>query len=298
MLRILVHLNVFAESSPGTYTTTSFSPVLSSASPFPSGVIHLSHLYTSIAAIPDYLAQTRYKNPTDAHDAPFNLAFDCKGQTYFDWVARPGNERLSDAFNKTMEMQKSNDEAELVQSYRAASRLKQGDPERVLFVDVGGSMGHQVRKFAEKYPSLAGRLVLEDLPQVVEKAVDVPASITKIGHDFFTPQPALVRNAKAFYLKMILHDWPEKQARIILSHIVDVMADDSVVLIHEAILPETGVSHIDAKMDWHMFNMGALERTEKQWAELADSVGLKVNGIWWEEEGMGRRGLMELSKKG
>ncbi|KAF2030729.1 S-adenosyl-L-methionine-dependent methyltransferase [Setomelanomma holmii] len=297
ILRMLVPLGVFVSPTPSTCAPTPFTPVLSSASPFPSAIIHFTHLYTSISAIPDYLAQTGYKNPTDAHDAPFNLAFNCKGSTYFDFVARSGNERLGDAFNKTMEMQKSKDEAELVRSYPAVDRLKQDDPERVLFVDVGGNVGHQVKNFGEKYSSLPGKLVLEDLPQVVDKAVDLPPSIAKIGHDFFTPQPEAVKGAKAFYLKMILHDWPEKQAKIILSHIVDVMADDSVVLVHEALLPETGVSHLDAKMDWHMFNMGALERTEKQWAELADSVGLKINGVWWEDQGLGRRGLIEMSAK-
>ncbi|KAH7076143.1 S-adenosyl-L-methionine-dependent methyltransferase, partial [Paraphoma chrysanthemicola] len=280
MLRILVPLNIFAEPSPGIYTTTSLAPVFSSASPATSAAIHLTHMYAGIAAIPEYLAENGYKNPTDAHDAPFNLAFDFKGKTYFDLMAQPGNERLADAFNKTMEMNKSQDDAKFINSYPAAERLKQDDPDRVLFVDIGGSLGHQVRKFAETYPSLAGKLVLEDLPEVIEQAIDVPSSITKIGHDFFTPQPASVKHAKAFYLRMILHDWPEKQARSILSHIVDVMADDSVVLIHEVIMPEAGVGHQDATMDWHMFVIGSLERTQKQWTELADSVGLKVNGIW------------------
>jgi hypothetical protein len=295
---MLVPLGVFAEPTPSTYAPTPFTPVLSSASPFPSAILHFTHLYTSIAAIPSYFEQNGYKNPTDAHDAPFNLAFDCKGTTYFDWVVQPGRERLGDAFNKTMEMQKSNDEAELVKSYPAAERLKQDDPERVLFVDVGGNVGHQVQKFSEKYSNLLpGKLVLEDLPQVVEKAIDLPPNITKIGHDFFTPQPDAVKGAKAFYIKMVLHDWPEKQAKVILEHIVHVMAEDSVVLVHEALLPESGVSHLDAKMDWHMLNMGALERTQTQWKELAESVGLKINGVWWEDQGMGRRGMIEMGKK-
>lgn len=260
--------------------------------------MHITHLYPAISGMPEYFASHKYQSPTDALDAPFNSGFDWKGKTYFEYLATPGNERFAKAFNATMEMNKGQADQTFVGSYPAPERLKNDDPERVLFVDVGGNLGHQVRKFQETYPGLAGKYVLEDLPEVVAHVTDLPPSTTKIGHDFFTPQPADVKNAKAFYLRTILHDWPEKQARKILSHIVDAMADDSVVLIHEVIMPESGASHANAIMDCHMMTLGALERTEKQWAALADSVGLKVNGIWRDEEGnLGTRGLIELGKK-
>ncbi|KAJ4363369.1 hypothetical protein N0V83_009661 [Neocucurbitaria cava] len=300
ILRVLVPLGIFTEPSAGTYGTTPFAPVFASPSPFKSTITHISHLYHSVASMPEYFAQNGYQNPKDAYDAPFQLAHNCKGETYFDYIARPGNERLSKAFNVTMEMQKTKAEESFVPVYPAEERLKNDDPERVLLVDVGGGVGHQVSRFKERYPQLPGKLVLEDLPQVVDTAVDLPKSITKIGHDFFKPQPDYVEGAKAFFLRMILHDWPEKQARLILSNIVDIMADDSVVLIHEVLLPETGVSHFEAKMDWHMLNMGACERTEKQWAALADSVGLEIKAIWMEgTEGaaLGSRGMIELGKR-
>jgi hypothetical protein len=75
------------------------------------------------------------------------------------------------------------------------------------------------------------------------------------------------------------------------------MASDSVILIQEVILPETGVHEFEAKMDWHMMKLGAMERTGKQWRELAESVGLSVNGIWWAKksaEDFGRNGIIEL----
>lgn len=298
ILRILISINIFAEESAGVYTTTPFSPVFASPSPIKSAVIHIAHMYQSVTAMPDYFAKNGYQNPKDAMDAPFQLGIDdANGETYFSLMAKPGNERLSKAFNDTMEMQKSKAEAKFAPGYPATERLKIDDAERVLLVDVGGNVGHQLTRFQESYPDLPGKLVLIDLPSVVETATSLPDSITKIGHDFFTPQPELVKNAKAFYMRMILHDWPEKQAHTILSNIVDVMADDSVVLIHEVVLPETGVAHFEAKMDWHMMNMGALERTEKQWNSLAASVGLEVKGIWWDEVALGRSGVIELGKK-
>jgi acyl-coenzyme A synthetase/AMP-(fatty) acid ligase len=50
-------------------------------------------------------------------------------------------------------------------------------------------------------------------------------------------------------------------------------------------------------MDWHMMQLGSLERTEKQWRALAESCGLEVKDIWWETESVGRRGLIECVKK-
>ncbi|KAJ8112883.1 hypothetical protein OPT61_g4851 [Boeremia exigua] len=193
-----------------------------------------------------------------------------------------------------MALHSSSEEATFVPSYPVAERLRIDDPERVLFVDVGGGVGHQLVKFRERAVGLAGKFVLEDLPAVLAQASDLPEGVVKVGHDFFQPQPEGVKGAKAYFLRMILHDWPQTQAETILKHIVDVMAEDSVVLIHEVILPENGIGHFEAKMDWHFMNLGALERTEEQWRTLAESVGLEVRGIWQEEEGSnGGRGLIE-----
>jgi len=260
-MRLLVSNKFFVEEGPGKYSTTPLTAALATGSHLKAAVLHITHLYHADACIPDFLAASGYANPSDAFDTPGERAFDWgKDSTLFDFYRRPGNERLADAFNKTMEMQRGSGDGTFMSDYPALQRLAQKDSERVLFVDVGGSLGHQIKKFANMYPSLPGKLVLEDLPEVVGKATDVPENIIKLGHDFFKPQPDAVKNAKAFYLRTILHDWPEKQARQILSGIKSVMADDSVVLIQEAILPETGVHEFEAKMDLHMMNLGAMER--------------------------------------
>ncbi|KZM26887.1 hypothetical protein ST47_g1958 [Ascochyta rabiei] len=77
------------------------------------------------------------------------------------------------------------------------------------------------------------------------------------------------------------------------------MARDSVLRIHEVILLETGTGHFEAKLDWHLMNLGALKRTETRWRELVTRVGLRVSDVWWEEEEEeeeeeGTRGRREL----
>lgn len=295
---MLVPLGVMVQDGEGECSLTPFASALVEGSPLKEVMIHITHLYPAIGSMPEYFATHNFQNPVDALDAPFDFAFRCKGKNYFDYLATPGNERIAKAFNTTMEMKKSQADHCFITSYPARERLRIDDPQRVVLVDVGGNLGHQVRKFQETFPGMNGRYVLEDLPEVVAQVTDLPPSTTKVGHDFFTPQPDDVKHAKAYYLRTILHDWPETQARSILRHIVDAMADDSVVLIHEVIMPETGVGRTDATMDWHMMTLGALERTEKQWVDLGDSVSLKLNGIWRDvEEQIGTRGIMEFAKK-
>ena len=64
------------------------------------------------------------------------------------------------------------------------------DPEAVLFVDVGGNQGHEITNFLKAYPELPGRLILQDLPPMIERvSKDPPEGIELIPYDLFTPQP-------------------------------------------------------------------------------------------------------------
>ena len=62
------------------------------------------------------------------------------------------------------------------------------EPERVHFVDVGGSFGHQCARLKAKYPDLPGRIVLQDLPETIKQARPIEG-VEFMAHDFFTPQP-------------------------------------------------------------------------------------------------------------
>lgn len=250
------------------------------------------------AFMPTYFEANGHKDLQDARHAPFSFAYQCDGTTYFQFLNKPENERMANAFNATMALQKQGEEESFVSSYPVSERLSIYNAERVLFVDVGGGVGHQLLKFQARAEGLKGKMMLFDLPGVISQADSVPEDVVKVGHDFFQPLPEAVWGAKAFYLRNILHDWPQTQASVILKNIADAVVEDSVVLIHEIMLPETGVSYFDAMIDWHMMDIGALERTQEQWKMLVGSVGLEIKGIWKEEEGLkGLRVLMECGLK-
>jgi len=173
--------------------------------------------------------------------------------------------------------------------YPAATKLHVSSPSDVLLVDIGGGTGADLIGFHNRHESLPGKLILQDIPPVIDaiESAALPARIEAQEHDFFTPQP--VRGAKAYYLRTVLHDWPDKQAHEILRHVREAMVgEESVLLVNETCLAEKGVGLMEAELDMSMMVLFAsLERTEAQWRELLEGAGFRVLGVWRPESGSG-----------
>lgn len=114
-----------------------------------------------------------------------------------------------------------------------------------------------------KFPNLPGRLVLEDLPDVIEHNKEsIGDGIEVVRYDMFTEQP--LKGAKAYYLRTILYNWPDKQSLLALTCIREAIADDSVLLINENTLPKVGAPSFSVSLDINIMNIfTALEWTEK-----------------------------------
>ncbi|KAJ5735535.1 O-methyltransferase B [Penicillium malachiteum] len=150
-------------------------------------------------------------------------------------------------------------------------------PERALFVDIGGGIGQQAIAFKEKYPQLEGRVIVQDITLATADAIQHPG-VEAMAYDFFSPQP--IKGAKSYYLRNILHDWPDHKCREILKNIIDAMAPDSYILIDDMVLPNVGVHWQQAQLDMLMMvALAARERTQEQWDQLVESAGLKVNKV-------------------
>lgn len=85
-----------------------------------------------------------------------------------------------------------------------------------------------------------------------------------------------------YYIRRCFHDWPnEPEGRQILENLaVSMDRDNSRILITEFIVPEVGADMQLAWMDQCMMTFGGVERTEKDWARLLDSAGLKMVKVW------------------
>ena len=155
-------------------------------------------------------------------------------------------------------------------------------------VDVGGGLGHEIAGLHSKFPDLPGKLVLQDQPSVIDEATrkgELPGAVRAAAHDFFAPMPDEFRGASNYFMRLILHDWPDDRCAAILRHLGDAMVPGrSRLLINEAVLRDVGAPWQQTSLDWTMMAMlVSRERTESQWRELLGQAGLRITGIWSRE---------------
>lgn len=126
---------------------------------------------------------------------------------------------------------------------------------------------HTYMALREKYPDIPGRVILQDLPATVERALPTPG-VENMAHDFFQPQP--VKGAKFYYMRGVPHNHPPHKVRQIFERIREAMALDSVLLVDETVLPDRDVGFIAASIDLTMLGaFASMERTEVEWLSLA-----------------------------
>lgn len=148
------------------------------------------------------------------------------------------------------------------------------DPSRALYVNLGGGVGHQCAEFKAAFGTIPGRVILQDLPHTIEKALQTEA-VENMAHDFFTPQP--VKGAKFYFTRGVCHNHPDRKVIEMLKLIRDVMAVDSVLLLDEFVLPPTRVNAYAAAIDLTMMAAFASgERDETQWRDLLAQAGLRL----------------------
>ena len=77
-------------------------------------------------------------------------------------------QNLLEMFQKFMSAYRV-DRAEFLDVFSADERLLWGyeaSPEEVLFVDVGGGVGHEIEKFVGRFPNEKGQMGLQELPKI------------------------------------------------------------------------------------------------------------------------------------
>ncbi|KAL4740462.1 S-adenosyl-L-methionine-dependent methyltransferase [Aspergillus similis] len=277
VMRVLCALRVYEATAAGTYRPLPPAMALASGS-MPENLI--KHLHTAMqvsAKLFEYFENRGYRSPEDAYDGPFQFAYGTS-EHYFDWLKK--NPESQHAFNVTMTATEQDGADYWFDVYPVRETLSSPDPDRVLLVDIGGGVGHTLAALKRRFPDLSGRLILEDLPQVIDDIKEpLSGNISAIKYDMFEPQP--IRGAKMYYMRRVLHDWPDKQALMALSHIREAMAEDSVLIIHDYTLPNghdgPDVLPFAAIVDFQLMElMSSHERTQQQWVALLEKAGLRV----------------------
>ncbi|KAL8919495.1 MAG: hypothetical protein Q9208_006780 [Pyrenodesmia sp. 3 TL-2023] len=237
-----------------------------------------------------YMRSQNYQNPTQSINSAFAYA---TGSEF--WTHLNRTPVHSHIFNEFMATRRQGRKSwhEIYPVGRELSVLPNTDTDikkerKVLIVDVGGNRGHDLVELRARNPQLVGKMILQDLPDVVANTSFDPddnMAIEAMPHDFFQPQP--IRHALAYHFRAIFHDWPDSACRHILSHTAAAMQRNySKLLISEFVLPDMGTALFPATLDIQMMGLHAgMERSEKQWRTLLDSAGLKVVKIWQDVRG-------------
>lgn len=58
-----------------------------------------------------------------------------------------------------------------------------------MLVDIGGNVGHDIDEFRRKWSSAPGRLINQDLPEVIAQIKDLDPKIEKMAYNFHQEQP-------------------------------------------------------------------------------------------------------------
>jgi hypothetical protein len=142
-------------------------------------------------------------------------------------------------------------------------------------VDVGGSHGQVTIPIVQKFPNI--RCIVQDLPDTVRTAPKFPdlgSRVLFMVHDFFEEQP--VQGAAVYFLRWVLHDWPDKYAIKILQALIPALKAGSRVIIMEAVVPEPHEIPSSEQKQARLFDMAMLalqngkEREAQDWKSLIE----------------------------
>ena len=133
--------------------------------------------------LPKFLADTGYQNPTDSVESNFKSSH---GVSIWEFFKQ--NPKTQMAFGTVLHAYASN-RGKLADVYPVDNLLRKAGDDTVLLVDCGGNIGYDIEAFRKAYPQPSGKLVLQDLPEVIGSITGLDSTIQKMDFDLFKPQP-------------------------------------------------------------------------------------------------------------
>lgn len=154
--------------------------------------------------------------------------------------------------------------------------------------DIGGGHGHLISNLLVKYPQIKGSVL--DLDYVIKNKellwaykLGVDNRCHYMSGDMFLNIPS----ADAYIMKMILHDWNDKECIKILSNTQKASPNDGKIFIIEHIIPDSKINHFSKLFDIHMLCWGTgRERTLEEYTRLLQQSGWKFAKVHYPSNGM------------
>ncbi|KAJ6568457.1 O-methyltransferase-domain-containing protein [Mycena sp. CBHHK59/15] len=230
VLRFLATRHVFQEVAPNTFANNRISSMLCKTKSLdeikadPEAKYDGAPLAAIASSLGDeslkasgYLSEFLRGGGADA--SAFNTAFKTP-KTMWEWREEPLNMWRARRFAVGMKGGGDVFPASIFTAGVAGDTL----PADAVVVDVGGSVGSVTLKLAKAFPHL--KYVVQDLQKEIAEgekfwATSAPELVSsgRVSlqvHNFFEPQP--VRDAAVYFMRVVIHDWPDAAARAIMAN--------------------------------------------------------------------------------
>ncbi|KAI2938937.1 hypothetical protein CBS147343_7506 [Aspergillus niger] len=277
-MRALTPTGPFRETGEELYAHTAESEILLAPQMRAVFSLMVDEYSPAMLRAHEYFSQQGWQHRIELRRNPFTFVHGCDGQTMFEHISQsPARAtRLNDA------MVAEDSLLAEIGLYPFGSTLSPlAQPDIATIVDVGGGRGHILRQLKESLAGIPGRYILQDRESVIaDNGPEMEShGIEPMAHDFFNPQP--VSGALVYFIRRVLHDWPDEEVRQILAHQADAMdRERSRILITETIIPDIGATATNAYMDLTMMTFGGRERTVKDFAHLFELAGLRLANVY------------------
>nr|P0CT90.1 RecName: Full=3-O-methyltransferase 2; Short=Mtrase 2 [Phanerochaete chrysosporium RP-78] len=312
VLRFLATKHVYREVRPNVYANNRLSVKLMSSDPVSCNVgVCTGELFQAATAAWDTLSDKEY-GPSYL---PTKTAFrKVHGATFFEYYETHVRLNLPRFSGAMVGWGNITDRGLLPQMYEW-QRLEPG----ATICDVGGNNGHATLDLVKEYPMIS--VIVQDLESLRPRwsdlwARELPDAIQDgrtsfVPIDFFRDIP--VRNCDVYYIRHILHDWPDASCVQILRNVKEAMQPSSRVLIHEYVLQQTTRDDVTVENDsapepllpnygngrirryyqdiTMLLGLNSKERTLQEFIDIGAQAGLKFVKLW---DG-GQTALVEFS---
>jgi hypothetical protein len=263
VLRPLAMMGIFTETAPGTFALTPAAELLRTGVP--------QSQQDSIRWICDPFHFQVNAELLHAVRTGQPAVEKLTGKSAFDFFAEDAIE--NERFNAAMTNMSKGQVAAILESYDFS--------EFHTIVDVAGGHGYLLCEILQKYPQAQG--ILFDLDRVLHGAQDRLAPLKSrcrvLAGDFFKGVP---EDGDLYLMKMIIHDWNDEKAGIILSNCRKALGDraNGKLLLFEMVLPPGDEPHAAKLLDVEMLVFpGGHECTPEQFRELFAKSGMQLTRI-------------------
>lgn len=252
-------------------------------------------------------ATARWPNSVAKNETAFSLALNTKLDLWGYMKANPEMEKTFSDYMRGTSQSGGGRLEHVISGFDWASLGK------ATIVDVGGSSGHASLALASAFPDL--QFIVQDLPEVVQESRaaltrlandPVTSRIRFAGHDFFTPQQPQEGGSApdVYFLRRIIHDWPDAQAREILQHLAVAIQDGgnphARILIMDIVMTPPGTLNraLESAVRVRDLTMAQFfnsrERGLDEWEQLVASTNPRLRLKSWKQPAGSYLAVMEV----